>query len=143
MRYSLRDLVVVTLAFVVGLLVVRIINHAFGLPLKLDSSWLAFALGVVAGLAIYLVATPPIYQRFHMRPLWYPLCPKCRDKNRFWKFEAARPNWPRENVMCCSCGTTLELWYGQVSDSVPTPGAPAYALIWPHSFGRWRRIDEK
>jgi hypothetical protein len=143
MRFSLPDLLIATAALLLGLFAIEGIYRGVDFPLTRLSP-LGFALGIVAGLAIYLAVTPVIYQRLQMRPLWYPLCPTCRDKNRFWAFESVKPNWPRENVRCFTCGTTLELWYGPIPiGSESSARAPAFALIWPQSFGRWRRIDIK
>jgi hypothetical protein len=143
MRVGVLDLLIAMAAFMFGTLAIQGIYYAFDVAMT-RSSPTGIALGIVAGLAVYLIATPIIYQRLQMRPLWYPLCPTCRDKNRFWAFEAAKPNWPRENVRCFTCGTTLELWYGPVTNgSESLIRIPTFALIWPQSFGRWRRIDVK
>jgi hypothetical protein len=141
MRFAVRDLLIAATAFLLGIFAIQTTCRTVGFAMRES---IGIALGTIAGLAIYLVATPVIYQRFHMRPLWYPLCPICRDRNRFWAFKTAMPNWPRENVRCFTCGTILEIWYNPTpNDSRPLAKAPTFALIWPQSFGRWRRIDSK
>lgn len=143
MRFAMRDLLIAMTAILLGTLAIQGIYYVFGFA-STRSSPIGIAFGMVAGLTIYLVATPVIYQRLHMRPLWYPLCPTCRKKNRFWAFEAAKPKWPRENVRCFTCGNTLELWYGSLpNDSGSLIKTPTFVLICPQSFGRWRRIDVK
>jgi hypothetical protein len=143
MRLRVHDLLIAIAAVLLGMFAVQGICYVLGFPLARLSA-MEYALGIVAGVALYLVVTPVIYQRLHMRPMWYPLCPTCRDKNRFWAFEAAKSSWPRENVRCFTCGTTLELWYGpRPNDSGSSINAPTFALMWPQSFGRWRRIDVK
>jgi hypothetical protein len=138
---DLRDLLIAMATFMVGLFVVQGIYHVLGFTVP-RSSLVKIALGISAGLAIYLAVTPVIYQRLRMRPMWYPLCPTCGDKNRFWAFGTTKPDWPREMVRCFSCGTVLELWYGPVpSGSEPSEESPSFSLIWPQSFGRWRRIE--
>src|SRR5258708_4870063 len=140
MRLWLHDLLIAIAAVLFGMFATEGIYYALGFPVTRLSP-MGTALGIVAGVALYLVATPVTYQRLQMRPMWYPLCPTCRDKNRFWAFEAAKPSWPRENVCCFTCGTTLKLWYGPgPNDSESSINAPTFALIWPQSFGRWRRI---
>lgn len=142
-RFSLLDLLIAMTAVLLGTLVVEGIGNMFGFAMA-TSRPIGILLGIVAGLAIYLITTPLIYQRLRMRPLWYPLCPTCRDKNRFWQFEGSNSNWPRESVRCRACGTVLELWYGPVPNDLESPVmAPTHALLWPQSFGRWRRIDQK
>ena len=139
MRFAVRDLLIAMTAFLLGTFMAQAICHVFGFAM---TESIGIGLSIIAGLVIYLAATPIIYQRLHMRPLWYPLCPTCRDKNRFWGFETAKPSWPRENVRCFTCGTILELWYGQVpNDSESLGQTPTFLLTWPQSFGRWRRID--
>jgi hypothetical protein len=82
MRFAVRDLLIAMAAFLLGMFAIQGIYHALGFAMtRLTPT--GYALGLVAGLAIYLIVTPIIYQRLQMRPLWYPLCPTCRDKNRF------------------------------------------------------------
>jgi hypothetical protein len=141
MRFSLLDLLIGMTAVLFGTLGAEGVAHMFGFAMA-TSPPTGIAVGIVAGVAIYLIATPGIYQRLRMRPLWYPLCPTCKDRNRFWRFEAAKPKWPREDVRCFSCDTRLELWYGpKPTDSASGFTTPTFVLIWPQSVGRWRRID--
>jgi uncharacterized membrane protein YgdD (TMEM256/DUF423 family) len=87
MRFAVRDLLIAMAAFLLGMFAIHGIYNALGFALT-GLTPTGYALGLVAGPAIYLLVTPIIYQRLQMRLSWYPLCPTCWDKNRFWAFEA-------------------------------------------------------
>jgi len=139
MRLSLLDLFIGMTAVLLGILAVEGVGH-IGFA-RVTPRPTGIVLGIAAGVTIYLTTTPMIYQRLRMRPLWYPLCPTCRDKNRLWQFESAKPKWPREKVRCSCCGTELELWYGAKTADPYSSGTPTFILVWPQSFGRWQRLD--
>jgi hypothetical protein len=139
MRFSLIDLLLGVALGLLGVVPVLVAKHFLGwTPTRLSGECLVLFLGAV----FYLIASPFIYQRLHLRPLWYPLCPKCKNANRFFHFPAAKPTWPREEVVCCTCGCSLELWYGPTpKDAGVSPTSRSFALVWPQSCGRWRRRD--
>ena len=140
MRLWLSDLLMAIALMLLGMVVpLLVLKHLCGDPL---SRLLGESLAVFLGITVYCLVSRLIYQRFHLCPMWYPLCPKCGNGNRFYRFPAAKPTWPREVVTCCTCGCFLELWYGPMpkhADSSPT--SPSFALVWPHSQGRWRRLN--
>jgi hypothetical protein len=97
-------------------------------------------LGLLAGLGGYFVLSPLIYRRFRIRPMWFPKCPACKDKNHWFRFVERKPDWPRDRIVCSACRAKLELWYEPPKDEDVSTTAPSFELLWPQSWGRWRPI---
>jgi len=117
----------------VGLLSSSVLNHRLAGVFSPPTEAL---LGIGLGLLFCLAVTPFIYRRFHWRPLLYPLCPQCGDKNRVFLFVSAKPNWPLEQIACCKCHSLLDLWYEPLyADTAVSANLPSFTLLWPQSFG--------
>ena len=137
MRFSLFDLligiVVSTAGFLVGSFLARLASV----------EQFALLLGLPLALSAYLLITPLIYQRLHLRPLLLPRCPHCKDKNRHFWFEQSKADWPRDVIICGICKTPLELWYEPPHDANVSASMSSFQLIWPQSWGRWRVISHR
>jgi hypothetical protein len=138
MRLSLRDLIIAILLLLFGAAVLTAL-----LGRERASEWLLLEIARWFGaVVIYLAASALIYNRLRWRPMWYPLCPTCKDANRLFRFSSVRPAWPKEEITCRNCGSLIEVWYDDGLKTVDKSAAlPSFALIWPQSLGRWRRVD--
>ena len=89
--------------------------------------------GLLAGAITYLLLSPLIYRRFRIRPMWFPKCPVCKDKNRWFRFVDRKPNWPRDRIVCSSCSADVELWYERPNKADVATTTPGFELLWPQS----------
>ena len=134
-RLSLRDLLIAML-FGLGAGISSAQLSRVGAP----ASPLLEIVPWLVALVTYLVASSFIYSRLRWRPMWYPLCPTCKDADRLFRFPSVKPAWPREEISCCKCGSVIELWYQEGVNTVSQSGSlPSFTLLWPRSWGRWRR----
>jgi hypothetical protein len=135
MRFSLKDLLIMEGFLLLGAIPRFTLANGGQRQVGIQ----AILLAILAGLAVYLIFAPLLYQRLHMRPLLFPKCPKCRHGNRWYWFAKAKPDWPREVVTCAVCRTEIELWYGKPKEVSKT--MPGFELCWPQSWGRWAVIQ--
>lgn len=133
MRFNLIDVLIGVALMSIGPLLALVI-------LGPESRRLLLPLGLLFGTVTYLVLSPPLYRRFRMRPMWFPKCPTCKDKNRWFYFTKPKPDWPRDLSICSGCRADVELWYESPKDADVSSTTPSFELLWPQSWGRWRAI---
>lgn len=133
MRFNLIDLLIGVALMSIGPLLALV-------TLGPESRRLMLPLGLLSGTVAYLVLSPPIYRRFQIRPMWFPKCPACKDKNRWFKFVERKPRRPRDCVVCSVCHADVVLWYEPPKDTDVSATKPSFELLWPQSWGRWRPI---
>ncbi len=136
MRFSLIDLL---MASVIGGVGTALGSYVLGHEPQRKLEPLAILVGVIACFAVL----PPIYRRLHMRPLWYPKCPSCKDKNRWYHFAEPLPRWPRDRIVCATCQTEIDLWYEPPTETEVSITTPSFQLLWPQSWGRWRSLTKQ
>ncbi len=131
MRFGVADLLISIACMAFGILV----NFMIAVRISLVFS-------LMLGTGIYLVVTPWIYQKLCFRPLWFPLCPQCKDKNRLYYAPTVQPDWPMGEITCARCLTKIELRYNSEKNEAIRNDAVCFQLVWPQSWGRWRRIKQ-
>ena len=137
MRFNLLDLLIGIACGVFGAV------SGVSLARLANSEHLFLFLSSLLALLVYLLVTPSLYRRFHLRPMLYPLCPHCKEKNRWYWFEKTAPDWPRDVVTCSNCKQSLELWYEATETVQVSTDLLSYQLVWPQSWGRWQAIVSK
>ena len=139
MKFTVRDLFIAILLLALGPTLLDVLMNWLGFA---PSPRLGLFLGLALGAIIYLVLGSVIYRHFHWRPMWYPLCPKCKDRSRFFLLPQQKPDWPRETIICYNCGASVGLWYEPATTHTDlTDVAGSFTLVWPQCWGRWRRND--
>ena len=137
MRFSLTDLLIAMGTTLTGTFIGVMAAHSIGRP-----QWDILS-ALIFGLLAYLLLTPLIYRRFKLRPLLFPQCPKCKDKNRGYYFASAKPDWPKDHITCAACQTDIDLWYEAPKHQLPSAPKHSFQLLWPQSWGRWRNVSKR
>lgn len=133
MRFATHDLLVGIAAMALGVIGVYCGPFKFSLVGS-----------ILLGSVIYFGVSPMLYQKLRLKPLTFPLCPRCRDKNRLYYAVKSDSDWPKQEVLCAACSARLKLWYErEVSHPEDSPELYQFELVWPHSWGRWQQIKTK
>jgi hypothetical protein len=109
MRFSLIDLLIAIACIALGFEAVTGSLHLLGVE-SVSQAGMQI-LGVLGGIVIFLLLTPPIYQRLRLLPLFLPVCPHC--KRRPSGYHVRESVYPRVLVACGHCERTIELWWMQ------------------------------
>lgn len=107
-------------------------------PWGRDHSALAYLGGLLTGLIVYPLLSSPLYRWLRRPPMNLPRCPTCRGANRH--YVVRKLEWPREQIECATCHQLIELHLDGADDPSVTTENPRFLAIWPHSWGRWRRL---
>lgn len=134
MRFAWLDLLVVTAICLLGLLLWAILESAIGTGFRYH--WLQVSFVVM----IYVVFAPLVYRGFRIRPPILPRCPQCGDANRRYVLAAKTEDGPFDVIVCTSCNETVQIWYRAPKSARVAKSFPSFQLVWPYSWGRWRRI---
>jgi hypothetical protein len=134
MRFTVFDLLILVATYLPGNLLGLYISHKH-FPGKIE-----LVVALLSGFLSYMAITPPLYRWLHLRPLLLPRCPYCHDKDRFYYRPKIQPDWPIGELICAKCGKMVELWYDDPYPTPPDRGLVRFKLLWPYSFGRWRRM---
>ena len=135
MRFRLLDLLVTGVVCLIGAFTGLFIQRHFA---SSSRDWPFFY-----GFAVisYVLLTPIIYRIFRLKALWLPKCPNCGSKHRHYIWHIEESIWPREVIYCGTCKQKIILWYSIIKKKEDT-AVPQYLLLWPQSWGRWKRIPE-
>src|SRR5882672_4545533 len=136
MRFSLIDLLIAIACIASGCLAVAGVSYLLGYGHLSEARLQLF--GAPVSVIFFFIITPPIYRRFHLLPLFLPVCPHC--KRRPGGYRVLQSVGPRTLVACGHCGQTIELWWREPAASDVSKTMPSLLLGWPHSVGRWRSI---
>lgn len=104
-----------------GTLISVLAAHIIGRP-----QW-DILLALISGALAYLLLAPLIYHRFKLRPLMFPQCPKCKDKNRGYYFASPKPDWPHDRITCTACQIDIDLWYEAPKQKPSSASKPSFS----------------
>lgn len=105
-----------------------------------ENSGVKVLCSILFGLLFALLFASPIFQRLHLRPLWLPVCPHCRQRPDSWVVEDGK--WPLFVFSCPLCEELTEVWLiRRVTAENVVSEMPCLRLCWPEFWGRWQRIQ--
>ncbi len=143
MRFRILDILLHCVVSWASILASFLVHFQFGPALP---EWAFFyVLASIAWFAIiaHMVLTSIIYRAFKLKAHWLPKCPTCGNKHRHYFWFVEESVWPSEVVYCGNCNQKVVLFYEETSTHGDDSTVPRFLLLWPQSWGRWKRMGEE
>lgn len=94
---------------------------------------------IIMSMLFYAFITSLLYGYLKLRPMMLPLCPKCRDWNKYYRTTFS--DWPIERVQCATCGQMVTVVSKKNAILDPDQDSVVFLLQWPRSLSlRWKRL---